>query len=48
MSYSNLDLHYLAYQEKLNECRKNYRLAELPRRRFRLPSWQEIRALLFL
>jgi hypothetical protein len=44
----DLELHYLEYQEKLNQSRLSYRLDHLPRRRLRLPSWQEIRAYLFL
>jgi hypothetical protein len=43
----DLELHYMAYKEKLSQSRKNYRLADLPRR-LRLPSWQQIRSLLFL
>lgn len=44
----DLELHYMAYKEKLSQSRKNYQLADLPRRRLRLPSWQQIRSLLFL
>lgn len=45
MSY---ELHYLEYQEKLQRCKNNYRLSDLPQRRLRLPTWQQIRTLLFL